>query len=217
MPPDKECGYDHYQILAGHNRVSACTLLHLETVPSIVMEVNDDHAQLIMVNTNLNQRDELLPSEKAFAYWMQMDAMKHISGERTDLSSIGAKVNTTKTMAENNSESAAQIKRYIRLTYLVQELLDRVDVGNLPFRAGVALSYLSEDEQYAVDAYMEETRRKISLDQAEALKRYSAEMGPVDKKVPGGRGLHPPGPGVLSGSASGTGDAPHGANRNEIV
>ncbi len=202
MPPDMERRYDYYQILSGHNRVAAAQLLRMETVPAIIKEVDDDLARLILVNTNLNQRDELLPSEKAFAYRMQMDAMKH-QGQRTDLtsgplveklmvkngaehedinfSSNGAKVHTVASIAETSNESAAQIKRYVRLTYLVKDLLDKVDTGNLPFRAGVDLSYLSEDEQMEVDAYLLETRRKISLEQAAALKRYSAELGPITR------------------------------------
>lgn len=182
MPPDMEHRYNYYQILSGHNRVAAAQLLQMETVPAIVKEADDDLAQLILVNTNLNQRDELLPSEKAFAYRMQMDAMKHISGERTDLGSNGAKVHTTISVAETNNESAAQIKRYVRLTYLVKGLLDRVDAGDLPFRAGVDLSYLTEDEQAEVDAYLLETRRKMNLEQAAALKRYSAEFGSITRK-----------------------------------
>ncbi len=181
MPPDMERRYDYYQILSGHNRVAAAQLLRMETVPAIIKEVDDDLARLILVNTNLNQRDELLPSEKAFAYRMQMDAMKH-QGQRTDLTSrpLVDKLNTGDMIA-SGTDGERQVQRYIRLTYLVKDLLDKVDTGNLPFRAGVDLSYLSEDEQMEVDAYLLETRRKISLEQAAALKRYSAELGPITR------------------------------------
>lgn len=182
MPPDMEHRYDYYQILSGHNRVAAAQLLQMETVPAIVKTADDDLARLILVNTNLNQRDELFPSEKAFAYRMQMDAMKH-QGQRTDLTSrpLVDKLNTGD-MIGSGTDGERQVQRYIRLTYLVKGLLDRVDTGDLPFRAGVDLSYLTEDEQAEVDAYLLETRRKMNLEQAAALKRYSAEFGSITRK-----------------------------------
>lgn len=179
MQADTVCAYSYYQILAGHNRANACKLLNMETVPAIVREVDDVAAQLIMVNTNLNQRDELLPSEKAFAYRIQMEAKKVKSGERTDLVHNVHKVDTMDEIAVTNEESRRNIAYYIRLTYLVMELLDLVDDGRLPFRAGVALSYLSKDEQLIVDAYLSEKHIKLTVEQAEDIKRYSTQMSPI--------------------------------------
>ena len=172
---------DTYQILAGHNRVEACKLLGMDSIPSIVKPVDDNQAALIMLNTNLNQRDELLPSEKAFAYKMQLETMKR-QGRRTDLCSIGAQENeddiysngaqvkSRDIIADQNNTSREQVRRYIRLTYLNQPLLDRVDNGNLPFRAGVNLSYLTEAQQKGLLEYIDAYGIKITLDQSERLK-----------------------------------------------
>ena len=140
MKPDETSVYEYYQILAGHNRVRAGELAGLEKVPCIVKtDISDEQAQLIMVNTNLNQRDELLPSEKAFAYKMQMDAMKQ-QGTRNDFVHNVHKVDNLQEMGVANNESRRNISYYIRLTYLTSDLLQMVDEKILPFRAGVALS-----------------------------------------------------------------------------
>ena len=178
MKPDETSVYEYYQILAGHNRVRAGELAGLEKVPCIVKtDISDEQAQLIMVNTNLNQRDELLPSEKAFAYKMQMDAMKQ-QGKRTDLTStpMEHKLTTGEKIAQSSGESREQVRRYIRLTYLTSDLLSMVDEKLLPFRAGVALSYLSEDELDVVSDYISLNSISVSVQNAEDLKRYKQDI-----------------------------------------
>ncbi|MFA9380437.1 MAG: ParB/RepB/Spo0J family partition protein [Acetanaerobacterium sp.] len=174
---------EHYQILAGHNRVNACRLLGVDAIPSIIKAVDDNQAALIMLNTNLNQRDELLPSEKAFAYKMQMDTMKQ-QGKRTDLtlypmeiklttetlSPMGTKLDTGNKIAQDSKDTRTNIFRYIRLTSLIPALLDRVDNGEMPFRAGVNLSYLTERQQDSLLDYVDTYKLKVSLEQSEKLK-----------------------------------------------
>lgn len=138
-----------YQILAGHSRTNASREAGLTTVPAIIRDVDDDTATLIMVNTNLNQRDELLPSEKAWAYRLQLEAMKR-QGQRTDLTSVQNEqklkgITARELVASQYGDSAVQIQRYIRLTYLISELLEMVDQGMLPMMSGVSLSYLAEN------------------------------------------------------------------------
>ena len=172
-----------YQILAGHNRTNAAKLAGLAAVPCIVKDVDDNTAKLIVVNTNLNQREELLPSEKAFAYKMQMDAMKQ-QGKRTDLTSspmdttctdntsspMDTKLDTAQSIALTNKDSRANIFRYIRLTYLIQPLIDMTDEKALPFRVAVNLSYLSESEQAMVHQYISAHKKTVTLDQSKMLK-----------------------------------------------
>lgn len=188
-PIKDEAGYDAYQILAGHNRTNASQLAGLDEIPAIVKNVDDATAALIVVNTNLNQRDKMLPSEKAFAYKIQMESMKLKSGERTDLVPNGHKVESNNNLVPNGhkvdtllaiseqaKESRRNIARYIRLTYLQSSLLNMVDEGTLPFRAGVELSYLSEDEQNTIYQYIKQNNVNISISQAEDIKRYSTEI-----------------------------------------
>jgi len=180
MPVDEEHPYKYYQILAGHNRVRASKAVGLETIPTIVKDVDDDMAKLILVNTNLNQRDQLLPSEKAFAYKMQMDSMKR-QGKRTDLTSrpMVGKSTTTEKIGFINNDGERQVQRFIRLTELIPTLLKMVDDNILPFRVGVNLSYLTTDEQEIIDAYLSETKVKISVEQSEDIKKYSKEIAPI--------------------------------------
>lgn len=152
-----------FQILAGHNRVNASKLAGITNIPAIIKEVDDRTATLIMLNTNLNQRDELLPSEKAFAYKMQMEAMKNAGTIGPSISQI----------AENNKTNRKEIYRYIRLTYLDYYLLEMVDKKEIPFRSGVALSYLNEENQNEVLDYLDMRDIKtITLEQAEQIKGY---------------------------------------------
>lgn len=165
-----------YQILAGHNRTSAAKLIGLDTVPCIIKEVDDNTARLIVVNTNLNQREELLPSEKAFAYKMQLEAMK-CQGKRTDLTSdpMDRKLETAENIAQSNSVSGAQVRRFVRLTYLVKPLLDMTDEKLLPFRVAVNLSFLKENEQTLLHEFLTAHRKKVDLDQSELLKMHSKD------------------------------------------
>ena len=139
-----------YELVAGHRRMRASELAGLETMPVIVREMDDDTATIAMVDSNL-QRETLLPSERAFAYKMKLEAMKH-QGQRTDLTSgqIGRKVSgkeSRELIAEQTGESARQVQRFINLTNLIPELLDMVDQGKISFNPAVELSFLKEDEQ----------------------------------------------------------------------
>lgn len=149
-----------YQILAGHNRVEASKLAGLETVPAIVKDVDDIVARLIMLTTNLNQREELLHSEKALAYKMQMEILEGATSCRTS-SKLSEEMNINK----------RQIQRFIRLTYLITEFLDMVDERILPFMAGVSLSYIDEENQESIYQFIEDNSIKnISVQQAEDIK-----------------------------------------------
>lgn len=164
-----------YQILAGHNRTAAAKLAGLESVPCIVNDVDDDTAIIIMTATNLQQRDKLLYSEKAFAYKMQLDALKH-QGKRNDLSTsrtLCTKSDSGEIVAEQNNESKRNIQYFIRLTYLIQPLLDKVDEERIPFRAGVNLSYLKENEQQCLVSFCDAYELHINLKQSEQLKKLS--------------------------------------------
>ena len=138
---------DRYELISGHRRKYACKVLGIEHLPVIVRELSREEAVISMVDSNL-QREHILPSEKAFAYKMKMEAMKR-QGERTDLTSspLGTKLRTDEKIADESGESRNQIHRYIRLTELTSELLELVDQGRIAFRPAVELSYLAEEEQ----------------------------------------------------------------------
>ncbi|MFV0497565.1 MAG: ParB/RepB/Spo0J family partition protein [Candidatus Fimivivens sp.] len=167
---------DQYQILAGHNRWNASRKAGLITIPAIIKDVDDDTATLIMVNTNLNQRDELLPSEKAWAYRMQLEAMKRQAG-RPPKENMGQIVpnslgkRSTEIIGEQSGENYKQVQRYIRLTYLISELLEMVDKNMLPMISGVSLSYLTAEQQHIVCDISAECDKKISTAQAEQIKK----------------------------------------------
>jgi len=169
-----------YQILAGHNRTNAGRLAGLTTVPCIIKQCDDNEAMLIVVNTNLNQRQELLPSEKAFAYKMQLEAMKRQAGRPKDNScQVGTDLIGTRSdsqIAENSSDSARQIQRYIRLTYLITTFLNMVDDNKLAFMVGVNLSFISESNQTVLYQFALENKTKISLKQAEELKGFNNDF-----------------------------------------
>ncbi len=150
-----------YQILAGHNRVAACRLLKHEKIPAIVKDVDDVKAQLIMLNTNLNQRHELLPSEKAYAYFQQMEAYTKLGVHP---------VRTTGEIAENSDDSKRTIQYYLRLARLIPALLDRVDSGEMIIKAGAALSYLSDEDQATLSDFIAKYEIRLSQAQAEQIK-----------------------------------------------
>ncbi len=164
-----------YQILSGHNRVNACKLVEIKQAPCIIKEVDDSTANLILVNANLNQRQELLPSEKAFAYKLQMESSKQNKGTRNDLLHNVQKVDTANKIAIENNESKRNISYYIRLTELTKPLLDMVDEKILPFRAGVNLSYLPPKEQETVYNYIIDNKIKLSLVKSEEIKNLAKE------------------------------------------
>ena len=173
--PDPEGGYE---LVAGHRRHRASELADKETMPVIVRDLDDDAATIIMVDSNL-QRESLLPSERAFAYKMKLDAMKH-QGERVDLTSsqVGTKLagkRADQILAEQAGDSRNQVQRFIRLTELVPELLDMVDAKNIAFNPAVELSYLKPEEQVDLLDAMDSEQATPSLSQAQRLKKYSQE------------------------------------------
>lgn len=136
-----------YELISGHRRKKASEYANKKTLRCIVSDMDDDAATIVMVDSNI-QRTDIFPSEKAFAYKMKLDAMKH-QGKRTDLTSrpLGEKLLSIEEIAENSEDSARQIQRYIRLTYLIPELLEMVDEGKIKMRPAVEISYLNEDSQ----------------------------------------------------------------------
>ena len=175
----------NFEIVSGHRRHHASQLAGLTEIPAIVREMDDDTAILLMVDSNL-QREDLLPSEKAFAYKMKLDAMKR-QGQRTDLTSaqIGRKFDgkeSRELLAEQVGESRNQISRFIRLTNLVPNLLDRVDNKTMAFNAAVEVSYLTEPEQLMLCDAIEREECTPNLSQAKRLKQYSQD-GKLDENV----------------------------------
>ena len=170
--PDPNGGYE---LVAGHRRHRASELAEKETMPVIVRDLDDDAATIIMVDSNL-QRESLLPSERAFAYKMQLDAMKH-QGARTDLTSaqVGPKLTAAEKIAENSPDSKSQIKRFIRLTELVPELMDMVDEKKIAFNPAYELSFLKKEEQVDLLDAMDSEQATPSLSQAQRLKKFSQE------------------------------------------
>lgn len=175
--PDPEGGYE---ILSGHRRLHAAQLAGLETVPVIVKEMDDDAAIIFMVDSNL-QRENILPSERAFSYKMKLEAMKH-QGERGDLTSgqVGQKsVGTVSRdiVAEQAGDSSRNVQRFIRLTNLIPEILDMVDEKKIAFNPAVELSYLKPSEQKEFLEAMDYAQASPSLLQAQRLKKLSQEGG----------------------------------------
>ena len=171
---------ERYELIAGHRRKHACLRLGISGIPAIVRELSRDEAVVEMVDSNL-QREHILPSEKAFAYKMKMDAMKR-QGERTDLTSVpmAQKSKTTRELiAEESGESADQVRRYIRLTELIPELLTMVDEEKIAFRPAVELSYLTRDEQTDLLETIESEDCTPSLAQAIRMKNLS-KVGKLD-------------------------------------
>ena len=173
--PDPEGGYE---LVAGHRRHRASELADKETMPVIVRDLDDDAATIIMVDSNL-QRESLLPSERAFAYKMKLDAMKH-QGERVDLtcSQVGNKLEGKKSseiLAEQVGQSKNQIFRYIRLTELISELMDMVDEKKIALIPAYELSFLKKEEQVDLLDAMDSEQATPSLSQAQRLKKYSQE------------------------------------------
>ena len=164
-----------YELVAGHRRHHACELVGMETMPVIVRELDDDAATILMVDSNL-QRETILPSERAFAYKMKLEAMRH-QGERTDLTSrqVVGKLEAADMLGKDTGESGRQIQRFIRLTELIPELLDMVDQKQIAFNPAVELSFLKPDEQKQLLEAMDYAQATPSLSQAQRLKKYSQE------------------------------------------
>lgn len=166
-----------YEIISGHRRAHAAEAAGLTEVPVIVRDMDDDAATVLMVDSNL-QREQILPSERAFAYKMKMEAIKH-QGERTDLqggttsSQVETKLRSDEIMGDEMGQSRAQIQRFIRLTNLIPELLDMVDQKQISFNPAVELSYLTPEEQQLVIEAMDFTQAAPSLSHAQRLKKLS--------------------------------------------
>ena len=167
---------DGYEIISGHRRQYAAKLAGLETLPVIVRQMSDDAAVILMVDSNL-QREHILPSERALAYKMKLDAMRRTSGRpsKENVSQIGTQKRSDQIMAEELGESRNQIQRFIRLTNLIPELLDMVDEKKISFNPAVELSYLDEAQQRDFLQAMDETQNAPSLSQAQRMKKLAQE------------------------------------------
>lgn len=164
-----------YEIISGHRRAHAAEMAGLTEVPVLVRDMDDDAATVLMVDSNL-QRESILPSERAFAYKMKLEAIKH-QGERTDLTSnqIGRKLEAADIVGQETGDSRNQVRRYIRLTNLIPELLDMVDQKQISFNPAVELSYLAPEEQEIFMQAMDEVQAAPSLSQAQRLKKLAQE------------------------------------------
>ena len=170
--PDPDGGYE---LIAGHRRHYASELAGKETMPVIVRDLDDDAATIIMVDSNL-QREELLPSERAFAYKMKLEAIRH-QGKRQDLTSsqVGMKLQALDIVGQQAGDSRNQVHRFIRLTELIPELLDMVDERKIAFNPAVELSYLKKEEQTLLLEAMDSEQATPSLSQAQRLKKFSQQ------------------------------------------
>ena len=171
-----------YELVSGHRRKRACELAGLETMPVIVRELDDDAAAILVVDSNL-QREDLLPSERAFAYKLKLEAIRH-QGERTDLTSrqVVGKLEAADIIGEDAGESGRQVQRYIRLTELIPPLLDIVDERKIAFNPAYELSFLTKDEQRLLLDAMDSEQATPSLSQAQRLKQFS-QRGELDAAV----------------------------------
>ena len=166
-----------YELISGHRRKRACELAGLDTMPVIVREMDDNAAVLVMVDSNI-QRENILPSERAFAYKMKLEAIERVKGRPPE--NVGQLVpylgkRSTEIVAEGTGESYKQIQRYIRLTHLIPQLLNMVDTKKIAFNPAVELSYLKQEEQAQLLDAMESEQATPSLSQAQRLKRFSQE------------------------------------------
>ena len=164
-----------YEIISGHRRAHAAEMAGLTEVPVLVRQMDDDAATVLMVDSNL-QRENILPSERAYAYKMKLEALKH-QGERSDLTSgqLGPKLRSDEQLAQEAGESRKQVQRYIRLTNLIPELLEMVDQKQISFNPAVELSYLAPEEQEIFMQAMDEVQASPSLSQAQRLKKLAQE------------------------------------------
>lgn len=172
-----------YELISGHRRLAACKALGMDTMPVIVRKLTDEEAVITMVDSNL-QREHILPSEKAFAYKMKMDALKS-QGKRTDLTSyqVGTKFDAASEIGKSGNDSRIQVFRYIRLTNLIPEILQMVDDGRIALTPAVELSYLQPSEQETLFSIMDCDEVTPSLSQAQRLRRMSEEQRFTDSAV----------------------------------
>ena len=166
---------DYYEIISGHRRKYVADYLNIKKLPCIIKEMTDDEAIINMVDSNI-QRENILPSEKAFAYKMKLDAIKHQGKRIFSVSSpLDWKLESADIIADENNESAATVRRYIRLTHLIEDLLELVDDKRIAFRPAVKLSYLSEENQYILLSIYEFDEKTPSLSQAIRMKKMEKE------------------------------------------
>lgn len=173
-----------YQMVAGHRRKYASERNDKTTIPALVRNLTDDEATIVMADTNLRQRQKILPSEKAFAYKMMLNALAH-QGERTDLTSdpVGPKLRANEILAQKVKESQTQIKRYIRLTYLSKELLEYVDNEKIALRPAVEISYLTKEEQESLLNYIEINDCTPSHDQTIRMRKMHDDDTLTDEAI----------------------------------
>lgn len=172
--PDPEGGYE---LISGHRRKRGCEMAGLQTMPVIIRDLDDDAAVLVMVDSNI-QREELLPSERAFAYRMKLEAIERVKGRPKKVGQVVPDFQgkrSTEIVADGTGESYKQVQRYIRLTELIPELLDMVDERKLAFNPAVEVSYLKRDEQRMLLEAMDAEQTTPSLSQAQRLKKFSLE------------------------------------------
>ena len=167
-----------YELISGHRRLAACKALGMDTMPVIVRKLTDEEAVITMVDSNL-QREHILPSEKAFAYKMKYEALKH----QGTSSQVGTKLRTDELLAQSSGDSRNQIQRYIRLTNLIPEILQMVDDGKIALTPAVELSYLQPSEQETLFSIMDCDEVTPSLSQAQRLRRMSEEQRFTDSAV----------------------------------
>ena len=173
-----------YEIISGHNRVEACRQAGINQIPAIIREIDDDTAIILMVDSNLRQREKLLPSEKARAYKMKMEALKR-QGARMDLTSChdGTKFRTDETLSNTAEDSARQVQRFVRLNNLSPALLNMVDEGKLALTPAVEISYLGEADQEIVQEILERDQVSPSLSQAQKLRKLADTNKINDKEI----------------------------------
>ncbi len=167
-----------YELISGHRRLAACKALGMDAMPVIIRDLTDEEAVITMVDSNL-QRDHILPSEKAFAYKMKYDALKH----QGTSSQLGTKLRTDELLAQNSRDSRNQIQRYIRLTHLIPDILKLVDEGKIALTPAVELSYLQPSEQEMLFSVMDSDEVTPSLSQARRLRRMSEAQTLTDDAV----------------------------------
>lgn len=167
-----------YELVSGHRRLAACKALGMDAMPVIIRDLTDEEAVITMVDSNL-QREHILPSEKAFAYKMKYDALKH----QGTSSQLGTKLRTDELLAQNSSDSRNQIQRYIRLTHLIPDILKLVDEGKIALTPAVELSYLQPSEQEMLFSVMDSNEVTPSLSQARRLRRMSEAQTLTDDAV----------------------------------
>jgi len=166
---------DSYELISGHRREFACRMLGIDTMPVLVRELSDDQAVIAMTDSNV-QRENILPSEKAFAYKMKMDAVKRQAGRpKNNSSQVGTKYRADVLVAQNTGDSRNQVQRYIRLTELIPQLLNMVDEKKIAFNPAVELSYLPKEQQVTLLSAMEAEQSTPSLSQAQKFKSMSAD------------------------------------------